>query len=509
MNTSVYLSRWPYILLWCWVTLLPLHAENARPNILFIFTDDHAIRALGAYGDELTRLAPTPNLDRLATEGGLFRHHFVTNSICAPSRAAVLTGKHSHLNGQKTNKDVFDGEQQTFPKLLQQTGYTTGIIGKWHLKSDPTGFDHWMIYPDQGYYYNPSYRSANGKQTLKGYSVEVTTDLVLEFLSTHQDDEQPFLLMCQYKAPHRNWMPGPKYLDRFKDITFPEPDTLFDDFSGRSQASRKHKMGILEDMDLTYDLKVPGFKGRYAKWMARHLKRMSKDQRIAWDEAYAEENEAFLNAELSEENTLRWKYQRYLKDYLRCVAAVDDQVGRILDHLEETGIADNTLVVYSSDQGFYLGEHGWFDKRWMYEPSLRAPLLMRWPGRIPPGTRITNLTQNIDLAPTFLEAAGASIPKDIQGESMVPLFRGKNTDWRTSVYYQYHQKGSHGVATHYGVRDERYKLIYFDQLDEWELFDLENDPQEMTSLAHEPEHQPLRKKLESDLNTLRNYYLVP
>ncbi len=482
--------------------------ETKQPNILFVFSDDHAVKAVGAYGSELTKLAPTPNIDRIANEGALFKNNFCANSICGPSRACVLTGKHSHINGFTTNHKKFDGEQQTFPKLLQKAGYRTAIFGKWHLKSNPTGFDKWMVYPGQGSYYNPGYLTQKGRKQIPGYSVEVTTDLTLDFIKEHKDTDKPFMVMCQYKAPHRNWMPGPKYLNKFDDVTFPEPDTLFDDYKNRTSSAAKHKMGIDEHMSMFYDLKVEAQPGQYKGSMERFLKRMTKEQRAVWDKAYAEKNAKFIAANLTGKDLVRWKYQRYIKDYLRCVAAVDDNIGRLLDYLAETGLDKNTIVVYSSDQGFYLGEHGWFDKRWMYEESMREPLVMRWPEMITPGMKITQLTQNIDFAPTFIEAAGVVVPEDIQGKSLMPLFKQDNPTWRKSVYYHYYEGGGHGVATHYGVRGERYKLIFFDRPREWELYDLKVDPSEMNNVYGSPEMESVVKKMKAELEKLSLQYKV-
>jgi N-acetylglucosamine-6-sulfatase len=331
-----------------------------QPNILFIFSDDHAVRAISAYGDSLNR---TPNIDRIASEGVLFRNNFCANSICAPSRACVLTGKHSHANGLRTNRDRFDGTQTTFPKLLQAAGYRTAIVGKWHLQSDPVGFDYWEIYPGQGSYYNPEYKTAQGLRKTTGYSVELTTDRAVAWMREQSKTPEPFLLMCQFKAPHRTWAPGPKHLDLYADTTFPLPDTFYDTYKGRASPAARHRMGIREHMRMDYDLKVPARPDE----KVHEVVRMTPEQRATWDRAFGPRNAAFKKAGLKGRALAEWKYQRYIKNYLRCVAAVDDGVGRLLDELERLGLDDNTIVVYSSDQGFFLGEHGWFDKRWMYE----------------------------------------------------------------------------------------------------------------------------------------------
>jgi arylsulfatase A-like enzyme len=475
------------------------------PHIVFLFSDAHAIQAISAYGSKINK---TPNIDRIANEGAIFLRNYCANSICAPSRACVLTGKHSHMNGQRTNFDTFDGAQQTFPKLLQKKGYTTAIFGKWHLKTNPTGFDEWMIYPGQGVYYNPDYITPDGKKKIHGYAVEVTTNLALDYLKRNKDGK-PFLLMCQFKAPHRNWMPGPKYLHMYDDVTIPEPETLFDDYKGREKPASRHRMGIDNDMTFYYDLKVPQKHGRYDGLMKSFMHRMTPDQLAAWKKAYDPKNKIFMESHLEGKDLVRWKYQRYVKDYLRCVAAVDDNVGRILDYLHESGLDKNTIVVYSSDQGFYLGEHGWFDKRWMYEESFRMPLLMRWPGKIKPGTKIDKLTQNIDFAPTLLEAAGANVPKDIQGKSLLPLLSGKDVDWRKSLYYHYYEEGGgHGVTRQYGVRTANYKLIHYYAYNKWELFDMKKDPHEMKNLYKNPEYMKIRKDLEAELARLERLYEV-
>jgi N-acetylglucosamine-6-sulfatase len=477
----------------------------AKPNVVFIFSDDHATQAISAYGSKINH---TPNIDRIAKEGALFKTNFCTNSICGPSRASILTGKHSHLNGFKRNGNRFDPDQMTFPKLLQKVGYKTAVFGKWHLGTNPTGFDEWMVYPGQGSYYKPDYITPEGKKVIPGYSVEVTTDLALDFL-TKQKKDKPFMLMCQYKAPHRNWMPGPKYLTKYDDISIPEPETLFDDYSKRASVLGKHKMGIDAHMSFFYDLKVDGHEDkRYAKAMSSFLGRMSKEQRQAWDAAYGPKNKAFLKANLEGKDLVRWKYQRYVKDYLRCVAAVDDGVGRILESLDKLGLSENSIVIYASDQGFYLGEHGWYDKRWIYEESLKMPLVMRWPGKIKPGTKIKKLTQNIDFAPFFLEAAGAKVPEEIQGMSLMPLFKNPNAKWREAIYYHYYEAGGHGVPAHYGIRDERYKLMHYPRTDEWNLVDLKKDPQEMQSVHDKPAYKKTLADMREKLSGLQNKYGV-
>ena len=481
-----------------------------KPNMLFIFTDDHAVQSVGAYG---SRINKTPNLDRLANQGVILDRCFCCNSICAPSRAAILTGKHSHQNGVMENGNTFDGDQPTLPKYLKQAGYQTALIGKWHLRSDPTGFDHWLILPGQGSYYNPDFIDAEGEKRYIGYVTDITTDLTVEWLENQRDQSKPFLLMCQHKAPHRTWAPGPDHLAMYDDVEIPEPDTLFDVYSNRSELLKNNEMMIAKHMIYDYDLKLAGSTEQDALGRALEnpeLKRMTPEQRQKWEAAYEPKNEKFRNAHLTGKDLVRWKYQRYIKDYLRCIASVDDNVGRLLDYLDRTGLADNTIVVYSSDQGFYLGEHGWYDKRWMYEESFRMPFIIKWPGVTKAGSRIDALAQNIDFAATFLDAAAVPVPNDMQGVSLRPLLKGKTPpDWRKSIYYHYYEKGEHNVPPHEGVRTARYKLIHFYETDEWELFDLKKDPQEMKSVSHLQKYTTVITKLKAELERLKIQYSVP
>jgi len=489
-------------------------AQGARrPNIVWIYSDDHAQNAVSAYGGRLASVAPTPNIDRIAHDGMIFRNSFVTNSICGPCRAVVLTGKHSHINGFRKNGDRFDGSQQTFPKLLQEAGYQTAIYGKWHLASDPTGFDTWEVLPGQGHYYNPHFLTPQGKIQAHGYVTDIITDKALHWLESERDPNKPFMIMIQNKAPHREWEPGPKHLTTYDDVTIPEPDTLFDDYAGRGSAAKLQDMTIAKTMRMDTDLKVweASKKGAKGKRM-RTYGRMDEEQRQRWDAAYDPKNEAFLEAKLEGDDLVRWKYQRYMKDYLRCIASVDDNVGRVLDYLEQNGLDQNTVVFYSSDQSFYLGEHGWFDKRFIYEESLRTPLVAKWPGVIAPGSESGPLVQNLDCAETFLGIAGVPVPADMQGSSLVPLMRGETPPgWRTSIYYHYYEgEGKvHNVYKHYGVRTERYKLAYFYTLGEWEFYDLEKDPQEMQSQYDNPAYAEQVKALKEELERLRILYDVP
>lgn len=494
---------------------LPLAAAAAsaadRPNIVFVFSDDHATQAISAYGGALAEIAPTPNLDRIAAEGMLFHRCMVTNSICGPSRATILTGKYSHKNGFFKNEATrFDGSQVTFPKLLRKAGYETAIIGKWHLASDPTGFDHWDILPGQGSYYNPDFINSDGKYRLEGYVSEIITEKAKDWLVNQRDAKKPFLLMVQHKAPHRAWDPAPKYLTAFDDVTIPEPDTLFDDYSGRGTAAREQDMTIEKTMTLGRDLKVKE-KDETGQFLVSAYNRMTPDQQAMWDAAYQEKNEEFVAANLEGADLVRWKYQRYLKDYLRCIKSVDDSVGELNDLLESTGMAENTVFIYSSDQGFYLGEHGWFDKRFMFDESYRTPLLVRWPGQVKPGSTNSDLVSNLDFAQTFLDIAGVESPAEMQGASLVPILKGKKpSDWRTSHYYHYYEyPGWHMVHRHEGVYDGRHKLMNFYDLEEWELYDLETDPREMKNQIENPEYAETVARLKSELSNLREQYDVP
>ena len=413
--------------------------QASRPNILYIMSDDHAAHAISAYGSKINK---TPQIDRLAKEGMRFDQCFVTNSICTPSRAAILTGKYSHINGVPVF-NRFDGSQPHLAKYLQKAGYHTGMIGKWHLGSDPTGFDYWNILPGQGVYHNPVFIEMGQKKKHPGYATDLITDFSIAFLKNRPKDK-PFFLMCHHKAPHRPWEPDAKHAKMFENVQVPEPETFNDDYATRSDAAREATMRI--DRDLT-----PG-----------DLKQKPP-------------------AGLAGMALKKWKYQRYMRDYLACVASMDDNVGRLLDYLDKNGLKDNTIVIYTSDQGFFLGDHNWFDKRFMYEESLKMPFLVRWPSKVKAGTTNKGMILNVDFAPTLLAAAGHAVPADMQGKSFLPLLGGeKPKDWRTAMYYRYyHYPQHHRVQPHYGIRTERYKLIYFNKIDQWELYDLEKDPHEL------------------------------
>jgi len=466
-----------------------------RPNIVFIMSDDHASQAVGCYGHGLNR---TPGIDRIAREGMRFDDCFCANGICAPSRAIILTGKHSHLNGVRDNEVAFDGTQPTFPKLLRAAGYETALLGKWHLKSDPTGFDHWTILPGQGEYYNPDLIEMGRKTRRAGYVTDILTDLAADFLTSGRDASKPFLLMLHHKAPHRNWQPAERHLRLYDQADFPEPPTLFDDYATRSRAALEQEMTIRDHMTLDSDLKL-----------GPPPARMDAAQREAWERAYAPKRQAFERAGLTGDALVRWKYRRYLQDYLGTIAAVDESVARVLDVLDRTGLAGDTLVVYTSDQGFFLGEHGWFDKRFMYEEALRMPLLMRFPGRIRPGSVNDDMLSNIDFAPTFLDVAGLGKPGAMQGRSFLPLLRGRRVaGWPESVYYHYYEfPAVHMAKRHYGVRTRRHKLIHFyDDIDAWELYDLEKDPHELRNVFDDRAYAEVRRSLEAELARLRRFY---
>jgi arylsulfatase A-like enzyme len=469
-----------------------------RPNIIFIFSDDHAYQAVSAYGYGLNR---TPNIDRLAAGGMRFDRCLTTNSLCGPSRACVLTGKYSHANGFYNNTNSrFDGSQATFPKLLHTAGYQTAIFGKWHLVTDPTGFDTWQILPGQGQYYNPPMIRNGERIRQQGYVTDIITRETLDWLENKRDPNRPFLLMCHHKAPHRDWEPALNKLGMYDGVKFPEPPTLFDDYSGRGKAEHEQQMMIAHALN-DGDLKLA------------HPTELDAEQRKVWDAYYDPLNQDFRKQNPQGRDLVHWKYQRYLHDYLSTIASVDDSVGQLLDYLGKTGLDQDTIVVYSSDQGFYLGEHGWFDKRWIFEESLRTPLLVRWPGVVKPGSVNHDMVSNLDFAETFLDVAGIPLPAEMQGRSMVPVLKGQTpADWRKAFYYHYYEHpAEHNVPRHYGVVTGRYKLVYFyePEMNYWELFDLKQDPHEMKSVYADPHYATVRKELHAELDHLRAELKVP
>jgi arylsulfatase A-like enzyme len=438
--------------------------KPARPNILYIMADDHAANAISAYSGRINK---TPNLDRLAQQGMRLDDCFCVNSICTPSRACILTGKYSHKNGVPVF-NRFDGSQPTLAKYLQAAGYHTGMIGKWHLGSDPTGFDSWMILPGQGVYHNPEFITPGGWRRIPGYVTDIITDQSIDFLKNRPKDK-PFFLMCHHKAPHRPWDPDDKHFSLYDEGDIPEPAGLRDDYSTRTDAAHEARMTIRNNLNRR-DLKAdppPGLKG---------------------------------------DDLLKWKYQRFIKDYLRCVASIDDNVGRLLDFLDKEGLSENTVVIYTSDQGFFLGEHGWFDKRFMYEQSIRMPFLIRWPGVVKPSSTQTAMVLNVDFAPTMMEIAGLKAPADMQGRSFVPLLKGEQpADWRKSWYYRYYDEdlGEHNVRAHYGVRTQTHKLIYFWKKNQWECYDLVHDPDELHNIYNDPAQAALVADLKKELYRLK------
>jgi N-acetylglucosamine-6-sulfatase len=481
------------------------------PNILFIFSDDHANHAIGAYGSVINQ---TPNLDRLAKEGAIFLNSYCANSICQPSRASVLTGKHSHRNGVLGNGSRWDARQVVFPRLLSAAGYQTALYGKWHLIPAPSNeFETWEVltgFGGQGSYYNPDFLTPDGLQQESGFSTDIITDKALHWLREQRDPARPFMLMVQYKAPHVKRVPAMRFLDKYEDQTIPEPSTLFDDYSGRQPYASKAWMQVNNISNY-----FPS--DDFEQAMARDpmYARMTTDQKRAFFDAYQARNAEYRRLKASgalkgKKAARRYAYQRFIKDYLRCVDGIDENVGRLLDQIEEQGLSDNTIVIYSSDQSYFLGEHGWAEKRWMYEASFTMPLLMRWPAKIAPGTRIEAMVQNIDYAPTFLDIAGVKVPEAMQGKSLRPLMEGQQVnDWRKSVYYHYYEHGAHNVPRHDGARTNRYKLIHFYTDDVYELFDLQEDPDELKSVYGEAKYASIREGMLGELARLRVFYGVP
>ncbi|OPC40961.1 sulfatase family protein [Elizabethkingia anophelis] len=491
-------------------------SKEQKPNIIFIMTDDHSKRAMSAYSHDLIE---TPHLDKIAEKGIKFNNAFVTNSICGPSRAVFLTGKFSHINGFKSNdEDVFDGSQPTLPKYLKQAGYYTSVIGKWHLGSVPQGFDKFDILIDQGEYYSP--RFFNGKDTVvvPGYATEVITEKAIQLFEEQKNSGKPIFLMLHEKAPHRNWLPNTKDLNNVKDKEFPLPETFFDDYSTRSQAAFKQDMRI-ENMFLGYDLKVylkqakdetgtgGDSRNNSFTWLGADLSRMNKEQRVAWDQYYKPISDAYYSNKPIGTDLLKWKYNRYMNDYLKTVKSVDDNVGKLMEYLKKNGLDKNTLIIYTSDQGFFLGEHGWYDKRFMYEPSLQIPLVMCYPGHIKENITENALVQNVDLAPTILKAAGLPVPNDMQGNSLTPFFSGQKVKkWKDKLYYHYYENTVHHVEKHLGIRTKQYKLIYFYDIKDWELYDLSKDPNEVKNLYHDPSYKKTSDKLKLELKELIRKY---
>lgn len=529
-------------------------AATQRPNIVYIMCDDHAFQCISAYGSPISKLAPTPNIDRIAERGMRFDRAFVENSLSTPSRACLMTGLYSNQNGQRQLGEGIDTTRTFFTEQLQQAGYQTAVVGKWHMGCDPKGFDYYHIYNDQGQYYNPQYRGTDtdGKYIVEeGYSTDLTTDHALSFIE-HRDTNKPFCLLLHHKAPHRNWLANTKYFGMYDNVTFPMPETFYDDYETRGSAVRTQKMSVTKDMRWEQDFKVPEMldTANADSWdsylsLMNEVNRMNPEQRIAWGKYYFPRNRRLLEARLTGKELDEWKYQNYIRDYMSVIKSVDESVGRVLDYLDSHGLTENTIIVYTSDQGFYMGEHGWFDKRFMYEESLRTPLLIAYPGHIQPGTVCNKLVQNIDYAPTFLDLAGISKPKELPGRSLTPLFKAgdKVKGWRNSIYYHYYDYPTyHMVRKHDGVRTDRYKLIhfygaggldavkenkyqrqpgtrehgcmtyltslgYFEPKDSAvnynELYDLQADPHELNNLYGKPGYEKITKQLQKQLNDYR------
>ena len=528
--------------------------EPQRPNIIYIMCDDHAFQCISAYGSPVSQLAPTPNIDRIARQGMRFDRAFVENSLSTPSRACLITGMYSHQNGQKQLSEGIDTTLTFFSEMLHDAGYQTALIGKWHIDCEPKGFDYYHIYNDQGQYYNPQYRgndTGNKFIVEEGYSTDLSTDHAIDFLE-HRDTSNPFCLLLHHKAPHRNWLADTKFLGMYDNVEFPIPETFYDDYDTRGSAARTQKMSILKDMRWEQDFKVPEMldmdnldsKDSYNGFMGE-FNRMTPEQRAAWGRYYFPRNRKMLEADLSGKELDNWKYQSYIRDYMSVIHSVDLSVGRILDYLEDNGLADNTIVIYTSDQGFYMGEHGWFDKRFMYEESFRTPLIVSYPGHIKPGSVCSRLVQNIDYAPTFLALAGIDKPEYMPGRSLLPVFEHGDevNPWRKSIYYHYYDYPTyHMVRKHDGVRTDRYKLIHFfgkggldavsenkyqgidgtnenstlkylmsidyfspkdKDVDYYELYDLEADPHELNNVYGKPGYEKITRKLLKELSSYR------
>ncbi|WP_242696152.1 sulfatase family protein [Longitalea luteola] len=488
-------------------TAFSQQAKCTRPNIIFIMADDHALQAISAYGSKLVR---TPNIDRIAREGAVMKNGFVTNSVCSPSRAVILTGKYSHLNGLRDNGTYFNGAQQTLPKIMRANGYQTAIVGKWHLWSEPSGFDYWNILPAQGHYYNPPFIKMGKDTVYKGYVTDVITDLSLQWIDANRS--KPFFLMLHHKAPHRNFMPPLKYLHKFDDAAFPLPASFYDDYKDRP-ALQRQQITVAHDLDIRYDSKIPcdtcavtAINNWAPAEYQREIERLTPQERRQWDSVYQAEYAQFKKIH-DPASLVKFQFRRYMEDYLRCILSVDDNVGRVLDYLDKTGLAENTIVIYTSDQGFYMGEHGLYDKRFMYEESFRTPMVIRYPAKIKAGQQVNEFTLNLDIAPTLLEYAGVAVPADMQGESMNRLLqKGQVRNWRKEIYYHYYEL-SFGLTRHYGIYTGRYKLMHFyDPIHAWELYDLKKDKLEIHNLYNDPKYAKVIQDLKTRLRALQQRY---
>jgi len=496
--------------------LLAISSHAQQPNIIYIMSDDHDADAISVYNK---KFISTPNMDRIAKEGMRFTNCFVGNSICSPARATVLTGQHSHLNGIKDNRTPFDGTKITLPKLLKEVGYETAIVGKWHLHSLPTGFDYWTVLPGQGVYYSTRLINMNNDTVrYDEYATSLITNKALGWLKNQRDPSKPFFLMMHHKAPHRNWVPELKWLEVFSKKKFPEPPTLYADTVGKGAAFKHQRMSILKDMTLCTDLKIdpeyimdiPHLKpdANDIQGYNATMNAIPEDQRKRMKEIFAERGKLLQQLKPTGKELLKLKYQWYMQDYLACVASVDESVGEILKYLDESGLSKNTLLIYTSDQGFYLGENGWFDKRFMYDVSMQTPLLVKWLGKIKAGSINTSLVQNIDFAPTMLDAAGVKVPVWMQGLSLTSILTGKQTELpRKELYYRYYEYPiDHYVIPHLGIRETRYKIIYFFTVNEWEFYDLKTDPSEQRNLINSPKYQAEINRMKMKLVEVKNRY---
>jgi arylsulfatase A-like enzyme len=483
--------------------LMTLHlSAQKRPNILIIISDDHAYQSISAYGSKLMQ---TPAIDRIAREGVLFKKAYVTNSICGPSRAVILTGKYSHKNGFKDNEhSSFDGSQNTFIKELTKSGYQTAWIGKWHLETQPQGFTYWQLLPGQGQYYNPDFIMMDGsKKQIEGYATNIIEDAAKDWLNK-RDTAKPFCLVIGHKATHRTWIPDTTDMGRFDKVNFPLPHNFYDNYAGR-QAAAVQDMTIAKTMILGYDLKM--FDSEADENKQGSISRMNTAQRAKFDAYYKPIAAGFQSKHLSGNALTEWKYQRYMRDYLSTAASLDRNIGRTLDYLDEHNLTNNTLVIYVSDQGFYLGEHGWFDKRWIYEESFRTPMVMRYPGMVKPGIVNKDFVMNLDIAPTVLSAAGVAVPKDMQGKSFLPLVTGRKAKGRDAMYYHYYENGEHSVSPHFGISTKRYKLIrFYEKVNSWELYDLKKDKNEMNNVYGKKGYEKITADLNRQLNSLIDQY---
>ena len=486
--------------------------EHEQPNIIFIMTDDHTTQAMSCYGGNLIE---TPNMDRIADEGMRFDNCYATNALSGPSRACILTGKFSHKNGFTDNASTFDGSQLTFPKVMRENGYATGVVGKWHLISEPQGFDHWSILlgqNEQGNYFKPVFYENGTVVKEDGYVTDVITDKAIEFIDDVHD-EKPFMLMLHHKAPHRNWMPAPRHLGIFNDTVFPEPETLFDDYEGRGEAARSQDMNIENTLDDEWDLKLLTREEILAGNNRLHdvYIRMPEEVQHKWDSVYAPRIAEYRSGKLQGDELVRWKYQQYMRDYLATAMSVDESIGRVMEYLEEIGELDNTVIVYTSDQGFFLGEHGWFDKRFMYEECLRMPFVIRYPKMIKAGSTSKAICMNVDFGPTFLDLAGIEVPSEMQGRSFRKVLEKKGripAGWREAAYYHYYEyPAEHSVKRHYGIRTSDCKLIHFyNDIDQWEMYDMTADPQEMRNVYDDPAYADKRAQMHRILEQVQQEY---